>query len=258
MIVNNAYRYHSARERFPRGLSQPEGGYRFSADALLLGSFLQPVNGMRVLDIGTGCGAAALAMLCRNQDIWITGADIQSQCVTSAKENAARLGFADRFTAILADAASPVFPEPAGDFDLVIANPPYRQRNRGRLPVNPSRLLSLFEEPETLPSFCAAAARALKHGGRFGIIFPAIRLQELLARLETAGLVPERLLYVCSYQGAKPRVVLVEAVKRTQKITSRQSIVKQTLSIHLMPDIPGAFSTEALSFCPFLAPTVKG
>ncbi|MBO6002285.1 MAG: hypothetical protein J6P53_02185, partial [Mailhella sp.] len=54
------------RAMFPRGLEQPPGSYRFGADALALAGMTAelPLAGNAALcELGTGCGAAALAVL---------------------------------------------------------------------------------------------------------------------------------------------------------------------------------------------------
>ena len=258
----------ASRAYFPRGLVQPgkrpekglATGYRFSADALLLGCFLDPAPGQLLLDLGTGSGAVALAMLCRHPDLCAVGVDIQPEYVAAASANAAKLGFSQNFTALCADILasnlspdlSLSLPQGPGSFDLALANPPYRQRDQGRLPPDPARLLALFEQPETLAAFCRYAADALKTGGRFGIIFPAKRRDELLTKLSGAGLVPLRILRILPHSGSPARVILVEAVKGSvdSKLAHYQ-IEKQALILHAGPE--QRFSAAALAFCPFLA-----
>jgi len=245
-----------AQAYFPRGLVQPGKGYRFSADALLLGCFIRPAPGQSLLDLGTGCGAVALTMLCRSPALHAIGIDMQPEYVAAANANAAKLGFGHAFTALRADILAPNLPPDllpglalkSGSFDLVLANPPYRQRDRGRLPPDPARLLALFEQEETLTAFCRCAAGVLKTGGRFGIIFPARRRNDLLAQLSGAGLIPVRVLHVHAYHGSPARVILVEAIK-TERY-QKAGIDEQTLILHA--GLGQGFSTEALAFCPFL------
>jgi len=251
--------YLAARAYFPRGLVQPGKGCRFSSDALLLGSFLHPEPGMRLLDLGTGSGAVALAMLCRCPSLRVLGVDIQPEYVAAAKTNASRLGFSRRFTALHADIRAMNLPIASDFFDLALTNPPYRQRNQGRLPSNAARLAALFEQPDTLAAFCRCAARTLKPGGRFGIIFPAKRREELLLQLHNAALLPVRVLYVYSYTGGPPRVMLVEAIKTQQKDSHQSTINEHSLILHSdrqsreTSDKTPLFSAAALAFCPFLA-----
>jgi len=251
--------YSAARAHFPRGLTQPENGYRFSADALLLGCFLEPAPEMRLLDLGSGIGAVALTMLCRCPSLHAVGVDVQSEYVATAQDNAARLGFSRAFTSLCADIQAPDLPIAPASFDLVLANPPYRQRERGRLPSNPARLLALFEQPDTLSAFCRCAARALKPGGRFGITFPAGRREELLSQLYATDLAPVRVLNIHSHTGRSSRVVLVEAIKTQQKNTYQSAIDERSIILHTTKQHGGIahkttmFSDAALAFCPFLA-----
>ena len=252
-------KYIAARAYFPRGLIQPEKSYRFSSDALLLGCFLKPAPGERLLDLGTGSGAVALTMLCRAPDLRAVGIDIQPEYVAAANANAARLGFSLAFTALHGDIQAPNLPIAPGSFDVALANPPYRQRDRGRLPPDPARLLALFEQAETLAAFCRYAASALKMGGRFGVIFPAMRRGDLLAHLSDAGLVPVRILHIHAHSGSPARVILVEAAKSQQKDGCQPGLDEQALILHAEPQhrelfaAPPLFSAAALAFCPFLA-----
>jgi tRNA1(Val) A37 N6-methylase TrmN6 len=98
-----------------------------------------------------------------------------------------------------------------GLFDLVLANPPFRQAARGRVPANPLRREALFEEAKTLEVFCAAAAKFLAPQGRVGLIFPAERERELIDKLAQSGLTTERVQSVITREGKAPKRILVQA-----------------------------------------------
>lgn len=83
--------------------------------------------GQRVLDIGTGTGVLAFLLLERGAARAVA-TDVDPAAVASAREDALRLGFADRFEALELD----LFPE--GRADLVVCNPPWLpEAVRGRL-----------------------------------------------------------------------------------------------------------------------------
>ncbi|MEG2005461.1 MAG: hypothetical protein RR014_05430, partial [Bilophila sp.] len=103
------------RARFPRGLEQPEGSFRFSMDALLLAAFAAQEQGAfaaeeqgafatqekedarpqtTFADLGTGCGVVGLALLLRQKGHGI-GLDLDADLVLAAQRNAAHLGFSD-------------------------------------------------------------------------------------------------------------------------------------------------------------------
>ena len=258
----------AARAYFPRGLFQPEGSFRFSLDALLLASFLRPVGsgqGGRLLDLGTGCGVVALGMMCRYPELEAVGLDMLPELVEAARLNAVRLGFADRFTAFTHNVAEPAPPDcPPGSFNLVLANPPYRQPGRGRLPVAPLRRAALFEREGGLDAFCHAAGRAMAPDGRFGLLFPAARVEELRFALGGAELEAVRLLPVHARANEPARVALVEAVKKNVAPVRKKSggpfssINSNTgpgdaLTLYEERGVAAGFTKQALDFCPFLA-----
>ncbi len=75
----------------------------------------------RVLDLGTGSGAIALAVASERPDVEVTGVDRSSAAIDVARANARRLGIGNaRFI------RSDWFDALQGQvFDLVLANPPY-------------------------------------------------------------------------------------------------------------------------------------
>jgi release factor glutamine methyltransferase len=74
----------------------------------------------RVLDVGTGSGAIALAIADEHLEAEVTGMDASAEALEVARENAARTGLevelveGDLFAGL-----------PAGPWDLVVSNPPY-------------------------------------------------------------------------------------------------------------------------------------
>ena len=83
-----------------------------------------PVEGARVLDMGTGSGILSIAALMLGAEEAV-GVDIDRVAVRTAAENAAENGFgADRFTAVAADLMHQPLGEELtrGGFDIVLAN----------------------------------------------------------------------------------------------------------------------------------------
>jgi release factor glutamine methyltransferase len=75
--------------------------------------------GARVLDLGTGSGAVALALKHERPDLLVSGSDVSADALDLARANGERLGLAVRW--LLADLLEGV-PE---EFDAVLCNPPY-------------------------------------------------------------------------------------------------------------------------------------
>ncbi len=83
-------------------------------------------QGSRVLDVGTGSGAVALALKDERLDLLVTGSDVSADTLELARSNGERLGLdvrwlcADLFEGVPDESDS--VPD---EFDAVLSNPPY-------------------------------------------------------------------------------------------------------------------------------------
>ncbi len=241
--------HESARQRFPRGLSQPEGGFRFGADTLLLAAFaarhLPGGDGaLSGLEIGCGCGAASLGLLllAPGRRMALAGLDLDPDMVEAAGRNARTLGLADSFQARQGDAAD--FRQPG--LDLALMNPPFRIAGTGRGAATPQKQRARFEGPGGLAALLACAARCLRPQGRLFLVHLAERLPDILRHMGDQGLNPARLLPVQGSAAKPARLVLVEGVRGGRG------------ALTLLPALTlygpgGELSPEAAAFCPFLA-----
>ena len=75
----------------------------------------------RVLDLGTGTGAIALALLSAVPGAIATGVDISEGALATAMRNAEQLDLADRFKVLKSD----WFEKVLGRYHVIAANPPY-------------------------------------------------------------------------------------------------------------------------------------
>lgn len=78
-------------------------------------------GGCRLLDLGTGTGAIALAVLVHVETCEAIATDISADALDTARQNAQRAGVADRFDARLSN----WFDAVDGRFDIIVSNPPY-------------------------------------------------------------------------------------------------------------------------------------
>jgi len=76
----------------------------------------------RIIDIGTGSGAIAIALAHEWPAATVTAIDISAPALELAQKNAERIGFADRIRFLQGDLLAPVAGE---QFDFVVSNPPY-------------------------------------------------------------------------------------------------------------------------------------
>ncbi|MCC8194538.1 MAG: methyltransferase [Deltaproteobacteria bacterium] len=243
-----------ARARFPRGLVQPAGGFRFSADALLLASYAArsgPSGNSSLLDLGCGCGVVGLACLLALPGMTATGVDCLPEQVAAARENAVLLGLADRFAATEKDLDSAAERQTlaSGGYALVVANMPYRAPGSGRLPREPARRTALFAKPSTMAAFLAAAKRALAPEGSLALVYPWETRDALLLCLERHGLAPVELLPVMTGRDAGSRIL----VRAAHAETAPAGNVPCSAPLLLYAKEGQGFTREALAFCPWLS-----
>jgi len=103
-----------------QGLLRPHYGVYLPTrtDYVELLQAVPEVVGKTVFDVGTGTGVLSFLLLQRGARSAI-GSDTEPRAVACARQNAQRMGLADRFEAIETD----LFPK--GKADLVISNPPW-------------------------------------------------------------------------------------------------------------------------------------
>jgi 16S rRNA (guanine1207-N2)-methyltransferase len=105
---------------FATGAGVFSRGHLDHATAVLLRE-TEPPGAGRILDLGCGYGVIGLAIAAASPDTVVTGVDVNERALLLAEENAATLGVADRFTALLPDAV------PDGTtYDEIWSNPPIR------------------------------------------------------------------------------------------------------------------------------------
>jgi release factor glutamine methyltransferase len=76
-------------------------------------------QGARVVDVGTGSGAIALALADERPDLRVVATDISADALAVARGNAARLGLEIEFV------ESDLLDDVSGPLDAVVSNPPY-------------------------------------------------------------------------------------------------------------------------------------
>jgi release factor glutamine methyltransferase len=114
----------------------------------------------RVLDLGTGSGAIALAIASERPGWDVTGADISTQALEVAFQNSAGL----KLTHIKWRLGSWFEPVAAARFDLIVANPPYIASSDpalAKLSTEPA--IALCAGPTGLEALAAIIAQAPLH-----------------------------------------------------------------------------------------------
>ena len=168
-------------------LLQPRRGYRAGSDAMLLAATLAARPGERVLDVGAGVGAVALALARRLEGIVVDALELQPELAALAAENARRNGLEDRVHAVAGDLSSPPDAVARRQYAHVVSNPPYHEALAGRPAPDAGRALARSERGLGLGSWIGCCLKRLSAGGTLTLVQRADRLGEILAALAPAA-----------------------------------------------------------------------
>lgn len=100
---------------------------------------------LRAVDVGTGSGCIAIALAANVPDVHIIATDISPIAIDVARQNAKKLGVADRIEFFCCDLfpSQPTFDLRLSTFDLIVANLPY-------IPTETLRGLRVYGREPTL------------------------------------------------------------------------------------------------------------
>jgi tRNA1(Val) A37 N6-methylase TrmN6 len=197
-------------------LRQKRKGHRFGHDAILLAAATGAQAGQHVVELGSGVGAAGLALAARVPGLRLTLIEIDPELAALAAENAVRNGFGEvRVLALDVGAAPDVFAAAGltpGAADGVLMNPPFNDTARQQVSPDRGRSLAHAGPADLLNGWIGTAARLLRDGGTLTLIWRADGLVDVMAALE-GGFGAVAVMPVYPKPGAPPIRVLVRAQK---------------------------------------------
>lgn len=194
-------------------LKQDNALLKLGTDAMLLSDFARIPTNAKVADLGCGNGAIFILLAARHSACELHGIEIQQPSFLLAQENIRLNRLSARAFAYHADLRA--LPETLvpGSFDVVVSNPPYMKAGSGLVTENLALQKARMEVDCTISDVCRAAARLLKFGGSFSLVYRPDRLAELFSALKENGLAPKRMRMVQNKVDAEPSLVLLEARK---------------------------------------------
>lgn len=215
--------------------------HRFGIDAFLLADFAAPRRRDFCCDLGAGCGIVG-ALWLRAADaaprmVWAV--EVQEEAIELMRQSVRAGGLpAGRFVPVQADLRALAGTAPAGAFDLVACNPPYKPAGTGILSDDASDRIARHETMCGLGDVCDAGGRMLRFGGRMCICLRPERLPDALEAMRRAKLEPKRLRFVQQRADRAPWLFLLEG-RRGAKPFLR-------VEPPLVVEGPGGFSAEIL------------
>lgn len=185
--------------------------HRFTTDSVLLARFAAPRTTDMAVELCCGCGAVTLLWFGEGEvsPRHVVGVELLPQAVELFSLSVEKNSLSEKIEVVCADLKEykNVPALVANGFDLVVCNPPYFEAGYGK----GARQTARQETDVGVADICAAAARALRYGGRFCVCFKPQRLPDLFQALRAVNLEPKRIRPVLVRTGETPHLFLVEA-----------------------------------------------
>ena len=190
---------------------QDDTQYRFTSDSVLLARFLKAKKGERVADFCSGSGIVGIHFYAENPLAQsVTLFEMQPSFAQMSLKSVELNNLQEIFT-VENCRLQDIDAKYTEAFSLILCNPPY---GHGGVPTPKTHeTVCREEETLTLEELCRAAARCLKYGGRFALVYRCDRLPELFTALKNNALEPKKMQLVAGRKGKKPYLALVSATK---------------------------------------------
>jgi len=204
----------SADDIHQLNISQPEKGYRFSLDSLILAAHILPKGNETVMDLGCGCGIISLLLAQRYPDLKITGIEIQAELYDFTRKNILANGFEKTVHVLHEDIRTLQWSKTGAGIDIIVSNPPYKKLGTGRMNPDPQKAVARHETALSIDELVECSSRLIRDQGFFFVIFPFDRLPDLSTALARHRFYPEFIRPIHIKPGTKASRVIVRAVKK--------------------------------------------
>ena len=164
-------------------IMQPISGYRAAIDPVFLAASVAAVPGDRVLDVGSGVGAAALCLAVRVPGVRVSGLEMQRDLVRLASRNADANGLAGNVLFMAGSLLAPPARLAPGSFHHVMANPPFAEPGRGNPPPDAGKAAATIEGAAGIEDWLSFCLLMVRPKGSITLVHRADRLDAVLAAL---------------------------------------------------------------------------
>lgn len=213
-------------------------GLKPTTDTVMLAAAVPAGPGSRVLDAGSGSGAAAICLAARVPGCAVVALEREAALIEAARANVALNSMAQRVAVVHGDIEDHAAGEGRGAFDAVMTNPPYLLPAAARGSPDPLRRAQTVESLP-LARWIAACLAMLRPGGTLVVVHRRERQGELLHALTAgAGAIATLSLVAGGVSAAPARRILMRATRGAP----RRIVAAQRLVLH-GPD--GAYTVEA-------------
>lgn len=194
-------------------LIQRPDAFRFGTDSVLLADFAAPKRTDRAADLGCGTGAIATLMAAHCPGLRVDAVEIQPEIADMARRSVALNHMEEQICVHEGDLRDCWRALGAQSRTLVVCNPPYGRDGSALTSRSETTRIARHEGGLSPEELARAAARLLRSGGRFCVVYPAPRIYEMMRAMDDCRLAPKRIRTVHGVAGRAPKLVLLDAVK---------------------------------------------
>lgn len=196
---------------------QNKDGFCFGIDSILISDFAKNIKkGAEVIDLGTGTGIISI-LLCKKTNLQsIIGVEIQKQVAEMANRSIKLNNLENKFNVINENIMNLKNIFKKQSFDVVVTNPPYKQKDSGIINENETKMISRHEISATLEEFIQTASFLLKDRGEFYMVHKPERLVDVLSLMRKNKIEPKILKMVYSNINKEPILILIKGIKNAK------------------------------------------
>ncbi len=191
--------------------AQAAAGHRTGIEPVLLAAAIAARPGCRVLEGGTGSGAALLCLAARVPGIAGVGVERDAEQAALARHNIAANALTG-LEIVTADLTAPGVLSGHAPFDHAMANPPWHRSN-GTASPDPRQDTARRAPDGLFGAWIAALARSLRDRGSLTLVTSAASAAECIAGLAAACCGSAAILPLWPKAGREAKLVLIQAVK---------------------------------------------
>lgn len=187
----------------------------FGIDSVLLSDFAKEIHkNSKIIDLGTGTGILPLLLSAKIENSNITGIEVQKEVADMAKRSIELNNLKERIQIINSNIKDIEYNM---EFDAVVTNPPYKEKNTGLINENNIKLISRHEVEGNLEDFIKISSRVLKDKGAMYMVNRPERIVDIFEYCRKYRLEPKELKFVYSKIKSVPTLILIKAVKNAKK-----------------------------------------
>lgn len=190
--------------------------YCFSVDSVLLSNFVKIKKNDFVVELCSGSGIISILLVAKYKIKQIIGFEIEKDLFDMSIRSKV-YNKINNIQFINDDLINAKRYLRANQVDVIVCNPPYYVLPKDYSKISHKNLVSKYEVKTNITQILKTSNELLNEKGRLYLVYPFLRLQELLTIASSFNLIAKTLQFVYPKNKIESSVVLVELIKNANK-----------------------------------------